>query len=118
MMTKTLLSALVISGMLGLTAQAQTTPATPAGNHTAGTTSNPVDPTSKTGQAVSGSTGRNSSPRNMAPDRPSTPGNHTAGTTSNPVDPTSKTGQAVSDDKRTTDMGSRKSRKTKTRGSY
>ena len=75
MMTKTLLSALVISGMLGLTAQAQTTPATPAGNHTAGTTSNPVDPTSKTGQAVS-------------------------------------------DDKRTTDMGSRKSRKTKTRGSY
>ncbi|MCI1185992.1 hypothetical protein MON38_01070 [Hymenobacter sp. DH14] len=116
-MTKTLLSTLILSGLLALTAQAQTTPATPAGNHTAGTTSNPVDPTSKTGQAVSG-TNRNSSPRNMAPDRPTTPGNHTAGTTDNPVDPTSKTGQAVSDSKRSTDMSTRKTRKTKTRVSY
>ena len=118
MMTRTLFSALVISGLLTLTAQAQTTPATPAGNHTAGTTTNPVDPTSKTGQAVSGSTGRSTSSRNQAPDRPSTPGNHTAGTTTNPVDPTSKTGQAVSNDKTTTDMSTRKSRKMKTRASY
>jgi hypothetical protein len=110
-MIKTLLTAFVVSGMLGFTAQAQTTPAgtAPTGNRTAGTTDSPVDPTSKTNQAVSGMSGQS----NTAPDR-STTGNRTAGTTNNPVDPTSNpTGTT-----RSNNMSTRKTRKTKTSVSH
>jgi hypothetical protein len=113
-MIKTLLTAFVISGTLSFAAQAQTTPASTAtpGNHTAGTTANPVDPTSKTGQTVSGVTGQGAS-GNTTPDRPTTTGNHTAGTTNNPVDPTSNLAGATRSDNTST----RKTHKTKTRAS-
>lgn len=113
-MTKHLLSTLGLALLLSAAAQAQTTPPrggagattprTPAGNRTAGTTANPVDPTSNTGSQVSGATGtstggssagtstsRSSDPAPAGAVTPETPtGNHTAGTTAYPVDPTSK----------------------------
>ncbi|MFD2720092.1 hypothetical protein ACFST9_15320 [Hymenobacter monticola] len=113
-MIKPLLSTFLVAGLLGPAAQAQTTPAgaPTTGNHTAGTTTNPVDPTSKVGQKVSGTMGRNSSSHN-APDRPTTSGNHTAGTTANPVDPTSNSADAT----RSNGMNNRQTRKTKSRTS-
>lgn len=72
-MMKTILTALVVAGMLSFTAQAQTTPA--------GTTTKPVAPTSKTSQGNSG---------NTAPNRSSTAGTYTTGTSNNPVDATGK----------------------------
>jgi hypothetical protein len=77
-MIKTILTALVVSGMLRFTAQAQTTP---AGTAPAGTTAKPVSPTSKTGQGNS---------NNAAPNRSSTAGVSNAETSNNPVDATGK----------------------------
>ena len=120
-MFKHLLSTAALSLTLAAAAQAQTAPAT-TGNRTAGTTANPVDPTSKVGQQVSGTTGQGAS--NATPDRPApragispnTPtGNHTAGTTDNPVDPTSKVGQQVKGANRSTERAARKTTKTKMR---
>lgn len=103
-MTKTLFSALTVALLLGAgSAYAQTTPPTPTGNRTAGTTTNPVDPTSNTGSKVSGTTGTTTGgtmttdtppSTNTAPSGATTTqtptGNRTAGTTAYPVDPTSK----------------------------
>ncbi|RZJ90422.1 MAG: hypothetical protein EOO60_08955 [Hymenobacter sp.] len=72
-MNKKLLTTLVAAGVLCLTAQAQTTPAS--------TTAKPVTRPSKTSQGNSGDT---------APNRSSTAGNPTAGTSNNPVDATGK----------------------------
>jgi hypothetical protein len=77
-MIKTILTALVVSGMLSFTAQAQTTP---AGTAPAGTTAKLVSPTSKTGQGNS---------NNAAPNRSSTAGVSNAETSNNPVDATGK----------------------------
>jgi hypothetical protein len=93
------LSALLYSAASAQTApNAQTTQQTPTGNRTAGTTANPVDPTSNNSKAISGATGTGSAnttsdavPAGNARTTQHTPtGNHTAGTTSEPVDPTSK----------------------------
>ncbi|MCC2546171.1 hypothetical protein LJY25_06920 [Hymenobacter sp. BT175] len=118
-MFKPLLSVFAFSLVLSVAAQAQTTPAntptpttqrTPSGNRTAGTTDQPVDPTSKTstqradaGAQLRRGKGRAANPGGTGDTRgrahsggqghttPRTPsGNHTAGTTANPVDPTSK----------------------------
>lgn len=77
-MIKTILTALVVSGALSLTAQAQTTP---AGSRTAGTTATSGNKTSKAGQGNSG---------DMAPNRSSTAGTPSAATSNNPVDATGK----------------------------
>lgn len=72
-MRKTLLTALVVSGMLSFTAPAQTAPV--------GTPTKSGNPTSKTGQRNSGDT---------APNRSSTAGTPNAETSNNPVDATGK----------------------------
>jgi len=73
-MSKTLLTALVVAGMLSFSAQAQTMP---AGTTPAGATTKPA----KTSQGNSG---------DMAPNRSSTAGNPAAATSNNPVDATGK----------------------------
>ncbi|SFP98656.1 hypothetical protein [Hymenobacter arizonensis] len=124
-MIKHLLPALALSLAFGINAQAQTTtPNTPTGNRTAGTTEAPVDPTSKTGQQISGATGNgaantdtDTAPVAPGTTTPRTPtGNRTAGTTSQPIDPTSKVGQEIKGAPGTdTNRKTRKATKTKTK---